>query len=84
MTLGEVVTPDALLLSWRSGDIDAIDVELPAEDFRATAGQAFSVDVVLRDAFGNELDDGLANVLVYDSCGAFRTGVAVLENFRVD
>ncbi len=77
LTLGDVVASDELLLSWRSGDIAAVDIELPSDDFRATAGQTFSVDVVLRDAFGNELDDALANVLVYDTCGAFRAGVAV-------
>ncbi len=82
-TDGGVVRPDALLLSWDPGAIDRIEVELPYEDFTATAGAPYSVQLTLRDALGNRLDDESIDVLVYESCGNWRQTVTVTGSAMV-
>lgn len=42
----------SLLLSWAEGELDAMVVELPADDWVATAGEAFTVTLRLYDGGG--------------------------------
>ena len=63
-----VVDGDTLLLSWDAGDVEAVDVDLPASDFVVPAGEPFDVEIVLRDGSGAVITDEPADLFVRDEC----------------
>ncbi len=56
------------LLSWDAGGLADVEIELPFSPFRTAAGEPFTVGLVLRDQFGNELPDTYARILLTDDC----------------
>ncbi len=56
------------LLSWDAGGLADVEIELPFSPFRTAAGEPFTVGLVLRDQYGNELPDTYARILLTDDC----------------
>lgn len=72
-----VVRSDSLVVSWDPGRIADVEIDLPRAGFRTVAGDAFEVDVTLRDALGNVLEDETAALVLYEECGDWLESVTV-------
>ncbi|MFZ5482156.1 MAG: Ig-like domain-containing protein [Myxococcota bacterium] len=64
----EPITGDSQILTWTTGPVAEVRVDLPRDDFRTFAGEPFEVAFTLLDAEGNEIEDQSLNVFVYDEC----------------
>lgn len=79
-----VVRGDAQLVSWDPGELATIDLALPESPFSTEAGEAWSMDITLRDAQGNVLSETAARILLYEACGSWHDTVEVVGTASVE
>ena len=70
-----VVDSDSVLVSWEPGALTNVEIVLPSANFRATAGEAFDVDLLLYDRDGNQLGPQAAEVILFDACGSYSQAI---------
>ncbi|MCO4743409.1 MAG: hypothetical protein KC912_01385 [Proteobacteria bacterium] len=78
-----VVADGQVVLLYEPGSDLSARIELPSENFRATAGTPFPVTVVLVDQFGNDAPDGAASLVLSSSCSSWVEVVDVIGRATV-
>lgn len=65
------IQEDSLWLSVDAGEVEKVLVDLPSEEFLATAGVPFPISLQLVDYWDNPRDDAAASLTLYEECGEY-------------
>ncbi len=68
----------SVLLSFEPSTAAEVRIDLPSSEFSTVAGETFDIVLSVVDAYGNEVPDQQATVLLTEACGSFREQVSLV------
>ena len=78
------VTAASVLLSFEPSAASEVRIDLPTTEFATVAGEPFDVVLTVVDAYGNEVADQQASVLLTEACGSFREQLSLVGSTTVE